>query len=122
MRFRDLPRAYHDIGGDPAERIEFVDEPWEYWEKESEAIRNLLGDSSRHLVSLDEIRNAFESFGEEKYNRPFYERRLLAMVEVLVGKGVVTHEELAARVAQLRERLCAPDAPDARAGAPGATR
>jgi hypothetical protein len=105
MRFRDFPRAYHDIGGDAADRVEFVDEPWEYWEKEAEAIRNLLGDSARRLVSLDEIRHAFETFGEEKYDRPFYERRLLAMIDVLVGKGVIGRDELAERVAQLRTRL-----------------
>jgi hypothetical protein len=119
MRFRDFPRAYHDIGGDPAERVDFVDEPWEYWEKEAEAMRNLLGDSARRLVSLDEIRHAFESFGEEKYDRPFYERRLLAMIDVLVGKGVVDRAELHARVAQLRERLRA-RRDEAAPGAPGA--
>lgn len=113
MRFRDFPRAYHDIGGDPADRVEFVDEPWEYWEKESEAIRSLLGDSARRLVSLDEIRHAFETFGEAKYDRPFYERRLLAMIDVLVGKGVFGRDELDARVEQLRERLRPPDGPDA---------
>lgn len=105
MRFRDFPRAYHDIGGDAADRVDFVDEPWEYWEKEAEAIRNLLGDGARRLVSLDEIRHAFETFGEDKYDRPFYERRLLAMIDVLAGKGVVTHDEVDARVAELRARL-----------------
>ncbi len=68
-------------------------------------MRNLLGDSARRLVSLDEIRHAFETFGEAKYDRPFYERRLLAMIDVLVGKGVLGHDELEARVAQLRARL-----------------
>ena len=115
MKFRDLPRQYHDIGGDPDDRVAFVDEPWEYWEKEAEAIRNLLGDSARHLVSLDEIRHAFETFGEEKYHRPFYERRLLAMIDVLIAKDVVSREELEMRVARVRDRLRAgDDMPDAR--------
>jgi nitrile hydratase subunit beta len=105
MRFSDFPRAYHDIGGDPADRVAFEEEPWEYWEKECEAMRSLLGDGTRRLVSLDELRHAIESFGEEKYNRPFYERRLLGMIDVLASKGIVDPQELAQRVAALRERL-----------------
>ncbi|HET6829034.1 MAG TPA: hypothetical protein VFH35_10160 [Ramlibacter sp.] len=97
--------GYHDIGGMPAGEIPKVELPWMHWEKQSEAIRNLLGDSSRKMVSLDEIRLGFESFGLEKYaGYSFYRRRLEAMLDVLIAKGVFTREEFDAELAQARAR------------------
>ena len=47
------------------------------WERRVEAMRNLLGDSTRRLLSLDDTRSGFESFGIEKYRSlSFYRRRL----------------------------------------------
>lgn len=104
--------GYHDIGGIPAGEIPKVEVPWMHWEKQSEAIRNLLGDSSRKMVSLDEIRLGFESFGMDKYARySFYRRRLEAMLDILIAKGVFTREEYEAQVEQARARWDACKAP-----------
>ncbi|WP_299649850.1 SH3-like domain-containing protein [uncultured Tateyamaria sp.] len=89
------PRGYHDVGGDPAGAIPQVELPWLHWEKQVEAIRGLLGDGTRRIVSLDEVRRGFESFGIDKYNEfSFYRRRLEAMTDILIEKGVVTRAEL----------------------------
>lgn len=93
------PRGYHDIGGDLAGDIPKVELPWLHWEKQTEAIRALLGDGTRRIVSLDEMRRGFESFGEEKYDSlSFYRRRLEAMTDILIEKGVINREELEAAV------------------------
>ncbi len=93
-------KGYHDIGGDSAGPVPRVEPAWIEWEKRVEAIRNLLGDSTRRLVSLDEMRRGFESFGLEKYKSlSFYRRRLEAMVDILVEKGVLDEGELEARAA-----------------------
>lgn len=93
------PRGYHDIGGDVAGKVPTAELPWLHWEKQTEAIRNLLGDGTRRIVSLDEMRRGFESFGSDKYKAlSFYRRRLEAMVDVLVEKGVITREELDAAI------------------------
>lgn len=98
-------KGYHDIGGQQAGEIPKVELPWMHWEKQIEAIRNLLGDSTRRVVSLDEIRLGFESFGVEKYSAySFYRRRLEAMVDTLIKKGVFSREEFEAEVAQTRGR------------------
>lgn len=79
-----------------------VELPWTEWEKRVEAIRNLMGDSTRRLVSLDEMRRGFESFGIEKYKAlSFYRRRIEAMIDILEEKGVLTREELDAKRAAL---------------------
>lgn len=90
-------RGYHDIGGDPAGPVPRVDLEWHEWEKRVEAIRNLLGDSTRRLVSLDEMRRGFESFGMDKYQAlSFYRRRLEAMLDILEEKAVLTRAEVQA--------------------------
>lgn len=90
-------KGYHDIGGDPAGPVPRMELEWRDWEKRVEAIRNLLGDSTRRLVSLDEMRRGFESFGVEKYKvLSFYRRRLEAMIDILEEKGVLTRAEVEA--------------------------
>ncbi|MGB0697073.1 MAG: hypothetical protein ACPGOY_15575 [Rhodospirillaceae bacterium] len=97
----DSPRGYHDIGGDAAGKIPMQELPWMHWEKQTEAIRNLLGDGTRRIISLDEMRRGFESFGADKYKYlSFYRRRLDAMVDILVEKGVIDQAELDAAIAR----------------------
>lgn len=99
------PKGYHDVGGDSAGTIPIADLPWLHWEKQVEAIRGLLGDGTRRIVSLDEVRRGFESFGVEKYNAlSFYRRRLEAMTDILMEKGVVSREELDQAIATGKER------------------
>ena len=99
------PRGYHDVGGEQAGEIPKIDLPWLHWEKQVEAIRGLLGDGTRRIVSLDEVRRGFETFGADKYNTlSFYRRRLEAMADILIEKGIVTQPELDAAIAQSTAR------------------
>ncbi|MFY0609917.1 MAG: nitrile hydratase subunit beta [Hyphomicrobiaceae bacterium] len=96
-------RGYHDVGGKTAGPIPMEELPWMHWEKQTEALRNLLGDGTRRMVSLDELRRGFESFGADKYAKhSFYRRRLEAMIDVLIEKRVITRKELDAAIANKR--------------------
>jgi nitrile hydratase subunit beta len=106
-----MMRGYHDIGGDEAGAIPIVELPWLQWEKQVEAIRNLLGDGTRRMMSLDELRRGFESFGEDKYQKwSFYRRRLEAVVDILIEKGVFTREEFDKEAESVRSRWAPADA------------
>jgi hypothetical protein len=98
--------GYHDIGGLTAGEIDPAEEPIEFWHKQNEAMRGLLGDPVRRMVTVDEMRRAFESFGEEKYNTlSFYERRLEAMLDILTEKGLIDRDAFMQRVeAALKQR------------------
>jgi hypothetical protein len=57
------------------------------------------------MLSLDEMRRGFESFGEDKYKAlSFYRRRLEAMIDILVEKDVICREELENEIASVRAR------------------
>jgi hypothetical protein len=100
---KNSPRGYHDIGGDEAGTVPREDLPWLHWEKKTEAIRNLLGDGTRRIVSLDEMRRGFESFGVNKYKKfSFYRRRLEAMIDILVEKKIINRDELDAAITETR--------------------
>lgn len=106
-------QGYHDIGGKTAGDIPKVELPWLHWEKQVEAVRNLLGDGTRRILSLDELRLGFESFGIEKYKKySFYRRRLEAMIDTLIKKGVFSHEEFDGELADVRKRWALCETPE----------
>ncbi|MFK7869621.1 MAG: nitrile hydratase [Roseobacter sp.] len=99
------PRGYHDVGGDTAGDIPKTELPWLHCEEKVGAIRGLLGDGTRRIESLDEVRRGFESFGIEKYNRlSFYSRRLETITYILAEKGIISREELDAASEAGRDR------------------
>jgi nitrile hydratase subunit beta len=104
-----MTSGYHDIGGKPAGAIPMVELPWLHWEKQVEAVRNLLGDGTRRIMSLDELRRGFESFGEDKYKSySFYRRRLEAIIDILIEKDVISREELDEEIHNVRARWESP--------------
>lgn len=103
-------RRYHDVGGridspgwgdggaiDRSERALF------HWERQCAAIWVLLG--AQDLVPLDELRDGFESFGEDLYNDlSFFERMLTSMTLILLHKQVLDTAALDSTVNSLKAR------------------
>lgn len=94
----------NDIGGEPGGPIDTDVAPSRYWERESDALRRVMGGQ----VSLDELRRAMEDLPQELYDSGFYQRRVLAMAAILVEKGVLSEAEIAARRDQIAARDAAP--------------
>ncbi len=54
-------------------------------------------------MRVDELRRGIESLGPEAYDRlSYYERWIASIANILVEKGVLTQEEIDARIAKLR--------------------
>ena len=91
-----------DIGGEPAGSIDTVDHGMKFWEKQANALRNTL--TSRKVLRLDELRRAAEDLGERYYELEYFERTTHALRQVLLEKGYFTEAELAAKMAEVRQR------------------
>jgi nitrile hydratase len=65
--------------------------------------------SSRSLIRVDELRRAIESFTPLQYSTlSYYEKWLQAMHDLLIEKGVLTREEIDAKIASLRADVAPP--------------
>jgi hypothetical protein len=96
-------RAYHDLGGTPAGAIDRDEHALQLWEKRIEALLVLL--TRKKILRVDENRRGLESLGAEAYfNASYAERRMLSMSNNLIHKGLITVEELAAKIADIESR------------------
>jgi len=89
--------SLHDLGGRQGfGRVNYPDQPHaETWEP---VVRALSACALRnHVYNMDEFRHAIERMAPRHYvTAPYYERHLTAVATLLVEKGLVTQEELAA--------------------------
>jgi hypothetical protein len=102
---KDKDRAHHDMGGLPAGPVDRSEHEAAFWEKRVDAIMMLLSGKQRQLMRVDELRRGIESLGPDAYDKlGYYERWIASIAGLLVEKGVLTQQEIDARIAQLRSR------------------
>jgi hypothetical protein len=96
-------RAYHDLGGTSAGPVPQEDHELQLWEKRIEALLVLL--NRKKILRVDENRRGLESLGNDVYFGASYaERRMLSISNNLLLKGIITVEELAAKLAEIEKR------------------
>jgi hypothetical protein len=75
-------------------------------ERRIDAMMNLMFAPDRKIFNVDEMRLAIESLPSEAYQRyNYYERWMLAMEQLLLGKGILTKNEITTKIADVRARL-----------------
>ena len=98
-------RGHHDMGGLPAGPVERGEHDHALWEKRVDALLVLLSDKTRGLVRVDELRRGIEQLGAKAYDElGYYERWIASITGVLVGKGVITSDELGRKMAEVEAR------------------
>jgi hypothetical protein len=101
----DPGRGHHDMGGLPAGPVEASEHDFARWEKRVDALLVLLSDKRRKLIRVDELRHGIESLGAKAYDEmTYYERWIASITSVLVGKGVITSDELGRKMAEVEAR------------------
>ena len=101
---RDLIlRLPNDIGGMPADRIDWVEHPLEPWEKRCHALADVL--DYHKIISTEAKRRGVEALGSEMIGRlSYYERWIVAFANILFQQQVLTPVELAHRMAEVEAR------------------
>ena len=96
-------RNYHDMGGQSAGAIDRDEHELEHWEKRVEAIISVL--AAKKLTRSDEGRRALETLGADTYLGSSYaERRIQGLANNMILRGVITVDELAAKLAEIDRR------------------
>ena len=91
------------MGGLESDNLEPTDHPLEAWQKTTRAMRQVLGDSKRKIICVDELRRAIEDLPQDQYlDLSYFDRWIRAIVTILIEKNVLTKEEITARVDELR--------------------
>ena len=99
QKMRDVTflRQHHDMGGQPAGKVEPTEHDYAEWERRVDALSVLLG--SKKLLTVDERRRAIESLPPEAYDAmSYYERWTWALAQTLIQRGLITTEELARKM------------------------
>jgi hypothetical protein len=92
-------RGIHDIGGLPAGMVEPTEHDYALWEKRVDALLVLL--SKKGLMTVDELRRNIETLGGDAYDKmSYYERWIYSITQTLIQRGIITVEELGARITQ----------------------
>ena len=97
-------RGSHDLGGLPAGPVATAPHDPTFWEKQIDAMNMLL--AQKGLRRTDENRRYVEMLGQDAYDRlTYYERWTAALARQLIDKGVLTQDEVDAKVAEIRTKL-----------------
>ena len=99
-------RAVSDIGGLPAGPIDIGEHEPTMTERRIDAMMTLLRKQPRAFWVTDENRRTIESMLPEFYEgAAYYERWVSAMRLLLVEKGVLSDQEIDAKLAEVRTRF-----------------
>lgn len=95
--------GHHDLGGHPAGPVERVEAAPNHWQKRMEAMRDCLARRKPPVMHVDEMRRGIEELPAEDYARlDSYQRKTVAIRNVLLDKGVLDRAELEAAIGWLR--------------------
>ena len=100
-------RAYHDMGGLPAGKVEYTEHDYELWERRADALMMILSGikGAKRMITVDELRKNIERLPPDAYERmSYYDRWVSSITQTLIQRGVITTEELARKMAEVRER------------------
>ena len=96
-------RGVNDLGGLPAGLIDRSEHAPEFFEKRVDAMVRLLRSPDRKVFSIDELRRGVES--QPDYAQLGYYNRWIRSVKLLLlEKGVLSEEEIARKMNEIRSR------------------
>lgn len=98
----EADRAMHDLGGLDLGPIDRTEHPRTLYEQRVDALVMLLTNPAIGAFKVDALRRAIEEFSRQDYEHlPYYDRWMQAISRLLVEQGVLTEQEIAARIAAL---------------------
>jgi hypothetical protein len=101
-------RAQNDLGGHEAGAIDTAEHELTFFEKRVDALLRLLADPPRSHFAIDAQRRVMETVPEGMYKKlSYYELWMESIKRLAIEKGLVTHEAVAQRVAEIEAHIAA---------------
>jgi hypothetical protein len=99
-----LRHVLHDVGGQPDLPVPFKEKVEEQWEMDTYVTCECLG--WRGVWNSEERRRAENDLGATLYfGLPYYARWATVAAKVLINKGLITPDELSAKIDDVRTRM-----------------
>ena len=94
-------RPHHDMGGQPAGKVDRSEHGYADWELRVDALRVALG----NRITVDERRKLIEGLPPEAYDAMgYYDRWVVSLAQALIARGVITSEELGRKMEEIKAR------------------
>jgi hypothetical protein len=101
--FDALRHVLHDVGGQPALPVPYEEKVEEDWEMRTYVTCECLG--WRGVWNSEERRRAENDLGATLYfGLPYYARWITVAAKTLINKGLITPDELSAKIDEVRRR------------------
>jgi hypothetical protein len=98
-----IERGHHDMGGQPAGKVEPTEHDYPEWERRVDAMVQLL--RGRGRITVDELRKNIEALPPDAYDKlSYYEKWISSLTQTLIQRGVITTEELGRKMQEVEKR------------------
>ena len=98
-----IERQHHDMGGQPAGKVEPTEHDYPEWERRVDAMVQLLRSGGR--ITVDELRKNIEQLPPQAYDDlSYYEKWITSLTQTLIQRGVITTEELGRKMEEVGKR------------------
>lgn len=98
-----IERQHHDMGGQPAGKVEPTEHDYLEWERRVDAMVQLLRMTGR--ITVDELRKNIEQLPPQAYDElSYYEKWIASLTQTLIQRGVITTEELGRKMEEVGKR------------------
>ncbi len=101
-------RGHHDMGGQPAGKVELTEHGYEDWERRVDALMMLRSGvkGKQRLVTVDELRKNIEALTPGAYDRlAYYEKWITALTQTMIQRGVITSADLTRKMHEVEMRV-----------------
>ena len=91
-----MKQRVHDRGGWPAAGpIDRSEHDLAPWERQTDALSRVLSGPGKEIICSDEMRRAIESIELGQYEElGYYGRWITAIEKLMIGKGILSREEI----------------------------
>ena len=97
-------RGHHDMGGLAGGEINRDEHDYALWEKRVDAMMMLLTNKLQ-IMTVDQLRKGIEALPPDAYEKmTYYERWIASTTNTLLDAGVITADELGAKMAAIEAR------------------